>query len=81
MANVRNIRTGFTGELADKDSVAHRAKEAASYVRNEANAVARGVQGHPSATGTAVLLVGAAAFLAGYLMGSSSAPPPRTRFW
>jgi hypothetical protein len=81
MANVRNISTGFTGELEDKDSVSRKAKDAARYVRDEADAVASSAIQHPSATGTAVLLIGATAFLAGYLLGSSSTPPPRSRFW
>ncbi|WP_075292656.1 hypothetical protein [Pararhizobium arenae] len=81
MANVRNISTGFTGELADKDSVSQKAKDAARYVREEADAVALTARQHPSAAGTAALLIGATAFLAGYLLGSASSPPPRSRFW
>lgn len=82
MANVKNLRTGFTGELDETGGVAARARQAAGYVRNEAGAVARTAQDHPSATGTALLVFGAAAFVAGYLIGSASNPPPsRSRYW
>ena len=82
MANVKNLRTGFTGELDERDSVAVRAKQAAGYVRGEAGAVARTAQDHPSATGTALLVFGAAAFVAGYLIGTaSSEAATRRRYW
>lgn len=81
MANVKNLRSGFTGELPDKDSVTEKAKEAAGYIRDEAGAVTRHAKDHPSSTGALVLLIGATAFLAGYLCGSSSTPPPSRRFW
>ncbi|URK87563.1 hypothetical protein LP421_06170 [Rhizobium sp. RCAM05350] len=59
-----------------------KAKQAASYVRDEANAVAQSAQDHPSATSTALLVFGAAAFVAGYLVGSASAAAPtRRRYW
>ena len=81
MANVKNLRSGFTGELPDKSSVAEKAKEAAGYIRDEAGAVTRHAQDHPSSTGALVLTIGAMAFLVGYLIGSSAAPPSRSRFW
>ena len=82
MANVKNLRTGFTGELDEASGVAAKAKQAASYVKDEASAVAMTARDHPSATSTAFLMVGAAAFLAGYLFGSAaSPPPPRRRYW
>jgi len=40
MANVKNLRTGFTGELDEASGVAAKAKQAASYVKDEASAVA-----------------------------------------
>lgn len=81
MANVKNLSSGFTGELPDKSSVTEKAREAAGYIRDEAGAVTRHAQDHPSSTGALVLMIGATAFLAGYLLGSSSTPPPRSRFW
>ncbi|MFT2212695.1 hypothetical protein [Rhizobium giardinii] len=82
MANVKNLRTGFTGELDEASGVAAKAKQAASYVKDEASAVAMTARDHPSATSTAFLMVGAVAFLAGYLFGSAASPPPqRRRYW
>lgn len=81
MANVKNLRTGFTGELDDSNGVAAKARQAASYVKDEASAVARTAQDHPSATGTAFLVFGAAAFVAGYLIGAASSQPQRSRYW
>jgi len=72
MANIKNLRTGFTGELDETSGVAARAKQAADYLKDEAGAVARSAQDHPSATSTALLIFGAAAFLAGYIVGSAS---------
>lgn len=80
MANVKNLRTGFTGELEQADGLAARARQAAGYVKEEAGAVTRSAQEHPSATGTALLVFGAAAFIAGYLIGSGSVPE-RSRHW
>lgn len=82
MSNIKNLRTGFTGELQESDGVAAKAKQAASYVKSEAGAVARVAQDHPSATSTALLLFGAVAFAAGYLIGSGpAAAPRRNRYW
>lgn len=82
MANVKNLRTGFTGELDETSGMTARAKQAAGYVKDEANAVARSAQDHPSATSTALLIFGVAAFVAGYLIGSgSSAPLQSRRYW
>lgn len=82
MANIKNLRTGFTGELDDTGAVAARTKQAAAYVKSEAGALARNAQDHPSATSTALLIFGAAAFVAGYLVGSASAPQPTRRsYW
>lgn len=82
MANVKNLRTGFTGELGEASGAAAKAKRAASYVKDEATAVARTAHDHPSATSTALLVFGATAFLAGYLMGSAASPPThRNRYW
>ncbi|CAN7469623.1 hypothetical protein [Pararhizobium sp. LjRoot238] len=48
---------------------------------NRFHAVARTAHEHPSATSTALLIFGAAAFVAGYLIGSASIPPPqRSRY-
>ncbi|WP_156373744.1 MULTISPECIES: hypothetical protein [unclassified Rhizobium] len=82
MANVKNLRTGFTGELDDASGIATRAKQAAGYVRDEVGAVARNAQDHPSATSTALLVFGAAAFVAGYLIGSASGEAATRRsYW
>ncbi|WP_275783146.1 hypothetical protein [Pararhizobium gei] len=81
MANVKNLRTGFTGELDDASGLASKARQAATYVKDEASAVARTAQDHPSATSTALLVFGISAFVAGYLMGSTSNPPQRGRYW
>jgi hypothetical protein len=82
MANTKKLRTGFTGELGGASGPAAKAKRAASHVGDEATAVARTAHDHPSATSTALLVFGAAAFLAGYLIGSAANPPPhRSRYW
>ena len=81
MANIRNLRTGFTAELDDPDSVSAKARQAAGYIKDEASAVARSAQDHPSATSTALLVFGAAAFLAGYLLGSSNEHKTSRRYW
>lgn len=72
MANIKNLRTGFTGELEETGGVTAKAKQAAAYVRDEASAVAQSAQQHPSATSAAFLVFGAAAFVAGYLIGTAS---------
>ncbi|OBZ93815.1 hypothetical protein ADU59_19130 [Pararhizobium polonicum] len=79
MANIKNLRTGFTGELDETSGMAARAKQAVGYVKDEASAVVRTAQDHPSATSTALLMFGAAAFVAGYLIGSGSSAPSRSR--
>lgn len=82
MANIKKLRTGFTGELGEAGGASAKAKRAASYVKDEATAVARIAHDHRSATSTALLVFGAAAFLAGYLIGSAANPPPhRSRYW
>jgi hypothetical protein len=82
MANVKNLRTGFTGELKEPGAVTAKARQTAKYVKDEATAVARTAHDHPSGTSTALLVFGAAAFVAGYLIGSASNPPPRrSHFW
>jgi len=77
MANIKNLRTGFTGQLDEASAVTAKAKQTAHYVKDEATAVARTAHEHPSATSTALLIFGAAAFVAGYLIGSASIPPPQ----
>jgi hypothetical protein len=82
MANLKKGRTGFTSEVGEASGAVAKAKRAASHVKDEATAVARTAYDHPSATSTALLVFGAAAFLAGYLIGSAANPPPhRSRFW
>jgi hypothetical protein len=82
MANVKNLRTGFTGELNDTSGVTAKAKKAANYVSDEASAVVQSAQDHPSATSTALLVFGAAAFVAGYLIGSASnGASTRRSYW
>lgn len=82
MANIKNLRTGFTGELEETGGVSAKAKQAAAYVRDEASAVAQSAQEHPSATSAAFLVFGAAAFVAGYLIGTaSSGESTRRRYW
>ncbi|WP_438747855.1 hypothetical protein [Pararhizobium sp. O133] len=80
MANIKNLRTGFTGELDENSGMTAKAKQAAGYVRDEAGAVVQTAQDHPSATGTLLLVFGAAAFVAGYMIGSASAPTRRS-YW
>ncbi|KQR68856.1 hypothetical protein ASG25_11990 [Rhizobium sp. Leaf384] len=65
-----DIKTGFTGELEDKTTMKAQVKRATSAVQREAGAVAATAQDHRAATGTALLLVGAVAFLAGYVLGA-----------
>ncbi|HTO33215.1 MAG TPA: hypothetical protein VL202_18870 [Pararhizobium sp.] len=77
MANIKTLRTGFTGELDQDSGMTAKAKQAAGYVRNEAGAVVQTAQDHPSATSTLLLVFGAAAFVAGYMIGGASAPTRR----
>ncbi|KQS72790.1 hypothetical protein ASG39_03345 [Rhizobium sp. Leaf371] len=65
-----DIKTGFTGELEDRTTVKAQVKRAATAVQREAGAVAATAQDHRAATGSVLLLVGAAAFLAGYVLGT-----------
>ena len=58
-----------------------RGQEAARYVRDEATAVAETARTHPTAVGSTLLLVATIAFVAGFVMGTSSAAPPARRFW
>lgn len=82
MGNIKNLRAGFTGELEETGGVTAKAKQAAAYVRDEASAVAQSAQDHPSATSAAFLVFGAAAFVAGYLIGTAStARSTRGRYW
>jgi len=80
MANVKNLRTGFTGELNDTSGVTAKAKKVAANISDEASAVAQSAQDHPTATSTALLIFGAAAFVAGYLIGSASESTRRS-YW
>jgi hypothetical protein len=64
-----NIKAGFTGELEDRSGVAAVAKRAARNLQREAGAVAATAQDHRLATGTLLLLVGTAAFMAGLMIG------------
>lgn len=82
MANIKNLRTGFTGKLDDTGGMAAKARQAAGYVRDEASVVARTAHDHPSATGTALLVFGAAAFVAGYFIGNASGQAvTRRSYW
>jgi ElaB/YqjD/DUF883 family membrane-anchored ribosome-binding protein len=56
-----------------------RAKNAVAQIRAESVAAADAAREHPAATTTALVLVGAIGFLAGYLL--SSAPQPQPRQW
>ena len=80
MANVKNLRTGFTGELNDTSGVTAKAKKVAANISDEASAVAQSAQDHPTATSTALLVFGAVAFVAGYLIGSASESTRRS-YW
>lgn len=71
-----DIKTGFTGELEDKSTVAAHVKRATQAVQREAGAVVATAQDHRTATGSALLLVGAVAFLAGYVLGTGDRPAP-----
>lgn len=77
-----DIKTGFTGELEDKTTVAANVKRATAAVQREAGAVVATLQDHRTATGSVLLLVGAAAFLAGYVLGAGQDRDTRpSRFW
>ncbi len=72
-------------ELRDRagkayDEAAPRAKRAVAQIRAESAAVADAAREHPTATTTALVLVGAIGFLAGYLLAGHSQPEPR-QWW
>ncbi|KAA0681311.1 hypothetical protein DTW90_37150 [Neorhizobium sp. P12A] len=72
-------------ELRDRagkalDDATPRAKRAVAQIRAEGAAVADAAREHPTATTTAFALVGAIAFLAGYMMAGHSQPQPR-QWW
>jgi ElaB/YqjD/DUF883 family membrane-anchored ribosome-binding protein len=72
-------------ELRDRtgkayEDAAPRAKRAVAHMRAEGAAVADAAREHPTATTTAFALVGAVAFLAGYLLAGHSQPEPR-QWW
>jgi hypothetical protein len=81
------IKAGFTGELEDRTGVTAQVKRASETVQREAGAIAATVQDHRMAAGSTLLLVGAVAFLAGYLAGAGRAPEVshmprfRSRLW
>lgn len=70
MSMSNELKAGFTGDIESRTGMVADAKKAARYVKNEAGAVVATAQDHPTATGTAFLVFGAAAFLAGYLLGT-----------
>jgi len=57
-----------------------RAKNAVAQIRAEGKAAAGAAREHPAATTTALALVGALGFLAGYLV-SSQQQPPQQSWW
>ena len=69
-------------ELRDRatktyEDAAPRAKRAVAQIKAEGVAAAGAAREHPTATTTALALVGAIGFLAGYLLASRSEPEPR----
>lgn len=54
-----------------------RAKNAVAQIRAEGKAAAGAAREHPAATTTALALVGALGFLAGYLLSGTQQPPQR----
>ena len=73
------------GQVRDQAAVAlktasGKAKDAADYVRSEAASAADSAREHPAALTSVVAAVGALAFIAGYLIGNTSAPAPRSRW-
>jgi ElaB/YqjD/DUF883 family membrane-anchored ribosome-binding protein len=72
-------------ELRDRagkiyDDAAPRAKTAVAQIKAGSVAAADAARENAAATTTALLLVGAIGFLAGYLLGSSAQPEPQ-RWW
>lgn len=75
--------TDAYGEISDRagkfyENAAPAAKNALSRIRTEGAAASGAAGEHLAATTTALCLAGAVGFLAGYLLGSQSAPPPRS---
>jgi ElaB/YqjD/DUF883 family membrane-anchored ribosome-binding protein len=73
-------------ELRDRagkayDTAAPKAKSAVAQIRAESAAVADTAREHPAATSTALALVGALGFLAGYLIASASQEPSPRQWW
>ena len=58
-----------------------RAKNAVAQIRAEGKAAAGAAREHPAATTTALALVGALGFLAGYLVSSQQQPPQQQSWW
>ncbi|WP_331376657.1 hypothetical protein [Sinorhizobium chiapasense] len=78
---LKTLRAGFTGKPAEPD-LKTKTQEAARYVRDEAAVVAGTAREHPAALSGTLLVVATLAFVAGYLVGGTSTPPPRSqRFW
>ncbi|MBP1884402.1 MULTISPECIES: hypothetical protein [Sinorhizobium] len=78
---LKTLRAGFTGKPAEPD-LKTRTQEAARYVRDEAAVVAGTARDHPAALSSTLLVVATLAFVAGYLVGGTAAPPSRSqRFW
>ena len=78
----RDLNAGFTGDVKSRSAAAsEKAKEAAEYVKDEAKAVAASIQDHPATAGTGLLLFGAAAFLLGYVIGSSTPSSRGRHYW
>lgn len=73
------LDAGFTGDVVQERGVATRAKTAVQRVKDEAGAVAAHAADHPTATGSALAVVGLMSFALGYMLGSSSAS--RDRHW
>ncbi|MBP1850355.1 hypothetical protein [Rhizobium halophytocola] len=62
------------------DVASSKARNAASYARDEADSMASIAREHPAATSTALLTVGLVGGLIGYLLGNSM-QPERTSRW
>ncbi|MCZ4094587.1 hypothetical protein [Sinorhizobium psoraleae] len=81
MAALKSLKAGFTGRPAESD-LKTRAQDAARYVRDEAAVVAGTAREHPAALSSTLLVVATLAFVAGFVMGGTSAAPARSqRFW
>lgn len=62
-------------------SIRSATRSGADYVRSEGTAVARTAREHPAAVSTLVMAAGLAGVAIGFLIGSSSEPPSRSRYW